>query len=192
MIKKRRLSRTNRVLSELEGRSIVFLGMMGCGKSAIGKMVARKLELEFVDADTEIELAAGRSIPDIFEEYGEEEFRRLEMKVIERVLEEKQVLLALGGGAFMSEPTREIIFKHGLSVWLKAELELLLERVGRKPNKRPLLKKGNPKEILQNLLETRNPVYSLAELHVDTKSGTKSEMREVVLNALDEHLKVDA
>ena len=192
MIKRRRLSRSKRVLSELDGRSIVFLGMMGCGKSAIGKMVARKLELEFVDADTEIELAAGRSIPDIFEEYGEEEFRRLEMKVIERVLEEKQVLLALGGGAFMSEPTREIIFKHGLSVWLKAELELLLERVGRKPNKRPLLKKGNPKEILQNLLETRNPIYSLAELHVDTKPGTKSEMREVVLNAIDEHLKVDA
>lgn len=190
MVNKRRQSRSKRILSALDGRSIVFIGMMGCGKSAIGKMVARKLELEFVDADTEIEIAAGRSIPDIFSEYGEEEFRRLEMKVIERVLNEKQVLLALGGGAFMSEPTREVIFRHGLSVWLKADLQLLLERVGRKPNKRPLLMKGNPREILENLLKVRTPVYSMAQVHVESFPGTKTEMREQVLNALDEHLKV--
>ena len=186
----RRQSRTNRILSRLNGRSIVFLGMMGCGKSAIGKMVARRLGLEFVDADTEIELAAGRPVSDIFEEYGEEEFRRLEEKVIERVLTDKPVLLALGGGAFMAEPTRKIISKYALSVWLKADLQLLLERVSRRPNKRPLLKKGNPKEILENLLKIREPVYALAELHIESKGGTKSEMRNIVLNALDEHLKV--
>ncbi len=186
----RRQSRTNRILSQLNGRSIVFLGMMGCGKSAIGKMVARRLGLDFVDADTEIELAAGRPVADIFEEYGEEEFRRLEEKVIERVLTDKPVLLALGGGAFMAEPTRQIISKYALSVWLKADLHLLLERVGRRPNKRPLLNKGNPKEILENLLKIREPVYSLAELHIESKGGTKSEMRNIVLNALDEHLKV--
>ncbi len=186
----RRQSRTNRILSQLDGRSIVFLGMMGCGKSAIGKMVARRLGLAFVDADTEIELAAGRAVSDIFEEYGEEEFRRLEEKVIERILENGPVLLALGGGAFMAEPTRNIISKYGLSVWLKADLELLLERVGRRPNKRPLLKKANPKEILTNLLEIREPIYAKAELHIESKGGTKSEMRNVVMDALDEYLKV--
>lgn len=188
----RRQSRQNRILSGLDGRSIVLLGMMGCGKSAIGKMTARRLGLEFVDADTEIEVAAGRSVPDIFAEYGEEEFRRLEEKVVERVLADGPVLLALGGGAFMAEPTRDIIAKYGLSVWLKVDLELLLERVGRRPNKRPLLKKGNPREILTNLLKIREPVYSKAELHIESKGGTKSEMRDVVMNALDEHLKVPA
>lgn len=186
----RRQSRSNRILSQLDGRSIVFLGMMGCGKSAIGKMVARRMDLEFVDADTEIEIAAGRAVSDIFAEYGEEEFRRLEQKVIERVLENGPVLLALGGGAFMAETTREIIAKHGLSVWLKADLDLLLERVGRRPNKRPLLKNGDPKEILTNLLKVREPVYAQAELHIQSQGGTKSDMRDIVMDALDEHLKV--
>lgn len=185
----RRQSRTNRILSQLDGRSIVFLGMMGCGKSAIGKMVARRLGLEFVDADSEIELAAGRSVADIFADYGEEEFRRLEEKVIKRVLEDGPVLLALGGGAFMAERTRDIIARYGLSVWLKGDLDLLLERVGRKPNKRPLLKTGNPREILQHLLEVRNPVYAKAELHIQSQGGTKSDMRNIVMDALDEHLK---
>jgi len=188
----RRKSRTNRILSQLDNRSIVFLGMMGCGKSAIGKMVARKLGLEFVDADAEIELAAGRPVRDIFADYGEEEFRRLEVKVIERVLSQGQVLLALGGGAFMSEAVREAIARQGLSVWLKADLELLLERVSRRPNKRPLLKQGNPRDILRDLLEKREPVYAHADLHVASVKGTKSEMRDLVLNALDEHLKVTA
>ena len=188
----RRQSQVKRILSQLDGRSVVFLGMMGCGKSAIGKMVARKLGFEFVDADTEIEAAAGRSVADIFAEYGEEEFRRLEEKVIERVLADKPVLLALGGGAFMAEPTRAIIEKYGLSVWLKADLELLLARVARKPNKRPLLKKGNPREILLNLLKTRDPVYAKAELHITSQGGTKSEMRDIVMDALDEHLKDQA
>lgn len=186
----RRQSLSNRILSHLDGRSIVFLGMMGCGKSAIGKMVARRLGLEFVDADKEIELAAGRSVPDIFAEYGEEEFRRLEVRVIERILSEGQVLLALGGGAFMSEATRDVISRHGLSLWLKADLDILLERVGRKPNKRPLLKKGNPKDILADLLKLREPVYAKAQLHVDSIKGTKAEMRDVVMHAMDEYLKV--
>lgn len=185
----RRKSRTNKILMQLDGRSIVFLGMMGCGKSAIGKMVARRLGLEFVDADSEIELAAGRSVADIFADYGEEEFRRVEAQVIKRVLADGPVLLALGGGAFMSEQTRDIIQQYGLSVWLKADLDLLLERVGRKPNKRPLLKTGNPREILQHLLEVRNPIYAKADLHIQSQGGTKSEMRDIVIDALDEHLK---
>ncbi|MEM9277396.1 MAG: shikimate kinase, partial [Pseudomonadota bacterium] len=141
-MKQNRRPRTQRLLDKLDGRSIVLLGMMGCGKSAIGKMLAKKLDLEFKDADDEIEEAAGRSVAEIFEEYGEEEFRRLESRVIDRVLEEGPVMLALGGGAFMAEDTRNAIAKKGLSVWIKADLDLLLERVGRRPGKRPLLKTG--------------------------------------------------
>ena len=185
--KKRRRSRTRRLLDNLDGRSIVLLGMMGCGKSAIGKMLARKLSLEFVDADNEIEQAAGRSVAEIFEEYGEEEFRRLETRVIDRIISEGPVLLALGGGAFMSQDTRTAIAQNGLSVWLKADLEILLERVGRRPGKRPLLKTGDPREILTNLLAVREPVYALAEVHVKSRAGTKAQMRDAVMQAIENH-----
>ena len=184
-------SMKRRILNGLNGRSLVFLGMMGCGKSAIGTMVARKLGVEFKDADTEIEEAAGRTVAEIFEEFGEEEFRRLEARVIERVLDEGPVVLALGGGAFMSKDTRDAISQSGLSIWLKADLDLLLARVNRKPGKRPLLNKGNPREILQKLLKEREPVYALADLHVASQPGTKSDMRNAVLSCLDEHLKVE-
>ncbi len=183
-----RCSRIKNILANLNGRSIVLLGMMGCGKSAIGKMLARKLELEFKDADQEIEEAAGRTVAEIFEEYGEVEFRRLEARVIERVLGEGPVLLALGGGAFMAQDTRDIVKASALSIWLKADLELLVERVGRKPKKRPLLTRGNPHEILKDLLTKREPVYQLADLHVQSQAGTKSQMREVVINDLNTHL----
>lgn len=184
----RKKSRMARLNDRLDGSSIVFLGMMGCGKSAIGKMVARRLGLEFKDADSEIELAAGRSIPEIFAEYGEPEFRRLEERVINRILSEGPVLLALGGGAFMEESTRNIIAEKAVSVWLKADLDLLLARVARKPGKRPLLKQGNPREILQSLLEIREPVYALANVHVESKGGSKSETCEIALNTIEDYL----
>ncbi len=152
-------------------------------------MTARRLGLEFKDADAEIEQAAGRSVPEIFAEYGEEEFRRLEERVIERVLSEGPVLLALGGGAFMAEGTRNVIAGKSISVWLKADLEILLKRVLKRPGKRPLLSKGNPREILKDLLLVREPVYGLADLHVTSKGGTKAEMRDHVLAALDLFLK---
>lgn len=185
---KRKRSRSQRLLDQLDGRSLVLLGMMGCGKSAIGKMLARKLGLAFVDADHEIEEAAGRTVAEIFEDYGEEEFRRLETRVIDRVLSDGPVLLALGGGAFMAEDTRSAIAEKGLSIWLKADLDLLLERVSRRPGKRPLLKTGNPRDILINLLKTREPVYALADLHVTSQRLTKSQMRDVVLADLENHL----
>lgn len=183
-----RRSRSKSILTNLDGRSIVLLGMMGCGKSAIGKMLARRLGLEFKDADHEIEEAAGRSVAEIFEEYGEAEFRRVEARVIERVLAEGPVLLALGGGAFMSEDTRNIVKVSAVSIWLKASLDLLVERVGRKPGKRPLLANGNPRVIIKELLEKREPIYSLADLHVQSQGGTKSQMRELVLDTLDDYL----
>jgi len=184
----RPLPRHQRVLKKLDGRNLVFLGMMGCGKSAIGKMVARNLKLEFRDADTEIEIAAGRSVPEIFADYGETEFRRLELRVIDRVLSEGPVVLALGGGAFMAEETRAAIAKNALSVWLKADIDIILERVGRRPGKRPLLKTGNPREIIQRLMVERDPVYAEEDLHITSKSGTKAEMRDLVLDVMDAHL----
>ena len=184
----RRRSKKARILDHLGTRSIVLVGMMGCGKSAIGKMLARKLELEFRDADEEIELAAGRSVADIFKEYGEPEFRRLEERVISRLITEGPMVLALGGGAFLNDHTRKTILDNGLSVWLNVDFETLYERVMRKPGKRPLLTKGNPREILTDLMQKREPIYALSNLHVQSVSGPKSEMRNHLVNRLDEHL----
>ena len=179
---------TSAVAHMLGGRSIVFLGMMGCGKSAIGKIVAQKLELPFKDADSEIELAAGRSVADIFREFGEEEFRRLEARVIERVLGDSPTLLALGGGAFMDEGTRKVVKDNAVSVWLQADIDLLLKRVARRPGKRPLLAEGDPRQILEDLMKTRNPVYRMADVHVQTTDGTKNQTGERVLERLFEYL----
>jgi len=184
----RRRSKTSRILDRLGDRSIVLVGMMGSGKSAIGKMLARKLRLEFKDADEEIELAAGRSVADIFSEYGEPEFRRLEERVISRLVTEGPIVLALGGGAFLNDETRKNILDKGLSIWLNADFETLYERVMRKPGKRPLLTKGNPREILSELMTKREPIYALSNLHVTSVPGTKSDMRNHLLNRLDEYL----
>ncbi len=188
----RRRSKTARILERLGARSIVLVGMMGCGKSAIGKMLARKLHIEFKDADEEIELAAGRSVADIFKEYGEPEFRRLEERVISRLITEGPMVLALGGGAFLNDETRRNILDNGLSVWLNVDFDTLYERVMRKPGKRPLLTKGNPREILIDLMAKREPIYALSNLHVQSVPGTKSEMRNHLLNRLDEHLSEEA
>lgn len=184
----RRRSKKARILDRLGDRSIVLVGMMGCGKSAIGKMLARKLELEFKDADEEIELAAGRSVADIFKDYGEPEFRRLEERVISRLITDGPMVLALGGGAFLNDDTRKTILDNGLSVWLNVDFETLFERVMRKPGKRPLLTKGNPREILTDLMQHREPIYALSNLHVKSVPGPKSEMRNYLVNRLDEHL----
>ncbi|MEO0328448.1 MAG: shikimate kinase [Pseudomonadota bacterium] len=185
---KKRNSEIQRISHLLDGRSVVMLGMMGSGKSAIGKMAARSLGLAFRDADTEIENAAGRSVADIFAEYGEPEFRRLETRVIERLLNDGPVLIALGGGAYMAEETRQVVSEKALSIWLKADINVLLERVSRRPGKRPLLKTGNPREILLDLLAKREPIYALAELHIQSQKGSKADMRDFVLKTMHDHL----
>jgi shikimate kinase len=183
-----RRSKTARILDKLGSRSIVLVGMMGCGKSAIGAMLAKKLGIGFKDADAEIERAAGRSVADIFSGYGETEFRRLEQKVISRLLSEGPMVLALGGGAFMNETTREAIAQDGFSVWFNVDIDTLHERVMRKPGKRPLLASGNPRETLQNLMHQREPVYALADLKVQSVPGTKTHMRDHVMAEIDKHL----
>lgn len=151
------------------GRSIVLVGLMGAGKTSIGKRLARALGAAFSDADEEIVTAAGLSIPDIFALYGEARFRELERRVVARLLEERPMVLALGGGAFIDAGTREKVAARAVSVWLRADLETLLARTSRKKGTRPLLESGDPREILAGLMEKRHPIYALADYAIDTQ-----------------------
>ncbi len=156
-------------LSALNGRSLVLVGMMGVGKSSIGKRVAATLELPFFDSDNEIEAAANMPITDIFETYGEDHFRSGEQRVIERLIEPPQKVLATGGGAFINDETRQLIKEKSCSIWLTAEFDLLMKRV-RKRATRPLLKKPNPEQIMRDLLEVRSPIYAQANLQVESRN----------------------
>jgi shikimate kinase len=167
-------------------RSIVLVGIMGAGKSSIGKRLATSLNLSFVDADQEIEAAAGCSIPDLFELHGEAAFREGEHRVIKRLLDGPVQVIATGGGAYMDPRTRELIEQCGISVWLRADIEVLLKRVARR-NNRPLLKTGDPKEIMQRLMEERYPVYGEAQITVESKDGPHEEMVDLVLDALRDY-----
>ena len=154
------------IRARLGTRSIVLVGMPGSGKSAVGRRLAARLELPFVDADEEIEHAAGKPITDIFKDHGEPYFRDGERKVIARLLRSGPQVLATGGGAFMVAETRENIRQSGISVWLKAELPLLMRRV-LKRNNRPLLEK-DPEGVMRQLMETRYPVYAKADITVES------------------------
>lgn len=167
----------------LKGRPLVFIGLMGAGKSCIGRMVAKVLDLDFVDADREIEEAAGCSIADIFKLYGEDAFREGEERVIARLLDGKQLVLATGGGAFIREKTRDLILEKSVSVWLRADLDLLLQRTSGRTH-RPLLNNGNPRQILGDLIEARYPVYAGADIIFDCDESSKEETRDGVLALL--------
>ena len=169
-------------------RSIVFVGLMGAGKTLIGRRLATRLGLRFVDADAEIEAAAGCTIEEIFELHGEDAFRDGERRVIARLLNGPVHVLATGGGAFMNPETRRGIRERGISVWLRADLDLLLERVSRRDN-RPLLKQGNPREILKRLMDERYPVYAEADIIVDSQDGPPGPTVERVYAALEDHLR---
>lgn len=171
----------------LADRTIALVGLMGAGKSAVGRRAAAMLDLPFVDADTEIETAAKMTIAEIFAEYGEPEFRRLEVRVIERILDTGPQLLATGGGAWMSAETRELISAKGMSLWLRADLDLLMSRVTRKPT-RPLLQQPDPRGVMQNLIDLRYPVYATADVIVDSRDTGKDEMANSVIAALANHL----
>ncbi|MCW5772414.1 MAG: shikimate kinase [Rhodospirillaceae bacterium] len=164
-------------------RLIVMIGMMGAGKSAIGRRLAQKLGMPFVDADTEIERAAGCSIEDIFSEHGESAFRDGERRVIARLLEGPPGVLATGGGAFMDPETRARLRERAITIWLKADLDTLVERVARRSN-RPLLKQGDPRETLARLIALRYPVYAEADITVETGDTPASTTVERVIEAL--------
>lgn len=169
-------------------KPLTFVGMMGCGKSAIGRLTAECLGLPFFDADSEIEKAADMSVAEIFENYGEGEFRRGEQRVIERLVEAGPSVIALGGGAFVNDETRSLLKEKSISIWIDADLETLLARVLKRPGKRPLLMNGDPRAILIDLMEKRLPVYRQAELAVASSQSSKTKTRDNVLDALHDHL----
>ena len=172
-------------------RTLVLVGLMGAGKTAVGKRVAARLGLGFVDADHEIETAAGCTIPDIFQRYGEPAFRDLERRVIARLMHDPVQVLSTGGGAFMDPQTRAVVAEHGLSVWLKAELSVLAARTAKRSN-RPLLRQGDPKAVLEGLMERRHPIYALADMTVESRDGPVEETVDRVLAAIDAHLAAEA
>ena len=175
------------LLARLGSRSVVFVGLMGAGKTAIGRKVAGMLGLPFTDSDHEIESVSRMTIPDLFERYGEAEFRSLEQRVIVRVLESGPQVLSTGGGAFMNAQTREAIEAYGLSVWLKADVDTLLDRVSKKQN-RPLLKNADPRAVLERLMLERYPVYALADVTVATRDERKEVIAGEVIEAIGRHL----
>lgn len=151
-------------------RPIVLIGMMGAGKSTIGRRLAARIAMPFVDADDEIVKAAGMSIPEIFECYGEEGFRDGERRVIARLLDDTPKVIATGGGAFMNEGTRALILEKADTVWLDADIEVLVERVSRRDG-RPLLAGKDPREVITNLAAIRNPIYAQAPYRVASGAG---------------------
>ena len=157
-------------------RPIVLVGLMGCGKSSVGKVIAPLLGLEFFDSDTEIENAAGMSIAEIFENYGEPEFRSLERRVFERLLDDQPKIIAAGGGAFVQDDTRDVIQAGAVSIWLQAKLDVLVARTQKRGN-RPILAGKNHRVVLRELMEKRRPAYEKATLRVF--SGPESIVKTV-------------
>jgi len=178
------------IRAALDHRSVVLIGMMGVGKSSIGRRLAARLAIPFVDADTEIEKAADMSISDIFARNGETYFRSGEARVIARLLESGPQVLATGGGAFMNEGTRAAVRAKGVSIWLSAAYEVLLRRISKRKNERPMLHTDNPDETLRHLLEVREPTYALADLTVQSREGPHDAIVAEIVTALATYLHV--
>jgi shikimate kinase len=168
-------------------RAIVLVGMMGAGKSSLGKRLAAWLDLPFVDADAEIEAAANATINDIFERYGEAYFRDGERRVIQRLLDGEPKVIATGGGAYMNAETRAAIDAGGVAIWLKADLDVLMSRVKRRSN-RPLLKTGDPVETMRRLMNERYPVYAQAPIHIASREVAHETVLAEIVAALVDHL----
>lgn len=169
----------------LRKRPLVLVGLMGAGKSTVGKRLAARLHLPFVDADHEIEQAAGLSITEIFARFGEREFRDGERRVIARLIDGRAKVIATGGGAFMQEETRTLILQRATAIWLDADLDVLAERVARREG-RPLLKDRDPRTVLGELAAIRNPVYALAPVHVRSEPLPHEATVETILKTLNE------
>jgi shikimate kinase len=169
-------------------RSIALIGMPGSGKSSIGRRLAPRLNLPFVDADAEIERAAGMSIPEIFAKHGEAYFRDGEARVIARLLDDGPSVIATGGGALINRNTRMLIRERAISVWLKADIAVLMRRVRRKSD-RPLLQGQDPEETLKRLLAEREPIYAEANIIVTSREGPHDAVVDAIVAEIDQHLK---
>ncbi len=171
----------------LRQKTIALVGLMGVGKSSIGRRLALALDLPFRDADTEVEAAAGRTITEIFESFGEQAFREGERKVIARLMDEGPHVLATGGGAFVNDETRALIKDRAVSVWLRADLDLLARRIARKDT-RPLVRGKDPLEVLTGLAEVRYPIYGQADITVETGDTPHHEAVDAILAALTRYM----
>src|ERR1700733_12353497 len=172
------------ILTLLGSRSIVLVGMMGVGKSSIGRRLAARLEVPFVDADAEIEKAAGMSIADIFARHGEADFRSGEARVIARLLDGGPQVLATGGGAVMNAETRAAIKAKGVSIWLSGELDVLMRRINKRKNERPMLQTADPAATLRELLAAREPVYAQADITVQSREVPHDAIVVEIMRAL--------
>lgn len=179
--------RIERVRSRLGRKSVVLVGMMGAGKTSIGRRLAGILRLPFVDADNEIEKAANLTVPEIFAQYGEAHFREGERRVMARLLANGPSVLATGGGAFMSHETREACREHGITIWLQADVSVLLERVRKKGN-RPLLSGPDPEGTLRRILLEREKTYALADLSIRSRDGPHHALVAEIIGMLDAHM----
>ncbi|WP_160011811.1 shikimate kinase [Rhizobium sp. 18055] len=173
----------DRARAALGSRNLILVGLMGAGKSSVGRIVATQLGIPFVDSDAEIERVSRMSVTELFASYGEDEFRALEGRVMKRLLKGGPRVVSTGGGAFINDRTRKHIKRGGVSVWLKAELDVLWERVNKRDT-RPLLKTENPKQTLESLMNARYPIYELADLTVMSRDVRKEQMAEEVLKAV--------
>ena len=170
-------------------RPIALVGLMGVGKSSVGRRLAKLLHLPFVDTDHEIERVAGCTIGDLFAEHGEQSFREGERRVVARLMSGAPKVLATGGGAFVDRETRDLLNREAITVWIDAPIEVLVERVGRNDH-RPLLRTGDPAEILTRLAELRRPAYSQAHIRVVSGRGSHGEVVDSIVEAIRAHLGV--
>lgn len=175
------------LVAALTTRSVVLIGMMGAGKSSIGRRLAKKLDLPFTDADTEIELAAGMTITEIFEQHGEPYFRAGEARVLARLLDQGPQVLATGGGAYMNADTRALIQAKGITVWLKADADVLMRRIRRRSD-RPLLHTADPEGTLNRLIEERYPVYAGAEITLQSREVPHEVIVDEIIAAIANYL----
>ena len=183
-----RQARAEELAERLAGKPLVLVGMMGAGKTTVGRRVASRLNRHFLDSDEEIEKAAQMTIPEIFEQRGEPEFRAGETRVIARVLKDHGLVLATGGGAFVNIETRALMKAEAITVWLKAEADILFERVSRRSN-RPLLKTANPRATLEKLIEDRYPIYAEADVTVISRDVPQDVVAGDVVDAVLAYLK---
>lgn len=174
---------TNELERPWGGKPIVLIGLMGVGKTTVGRRLAQRMGLPFVDADHEIERAAGMTVADIFERFGEPYFRDGERRVIARLVDGTPKVIATGGGAFLNEATRELILDHATTIWLDAEPAVLADRVGRRDT-RPLLRDRDPLEVLTELAKVRNPVYALAPIRIESVAAPHDVTVDAILEAI--------
>jgi len=168
-------------------RPVALVGMMGAGKTRLGKMLAEALNVPFVDSDEEIEKAAGLSIPEIFEKFGEPYFRDGERRVIKRLLDQPVQVIATGGGAILNTDTASELWSKTLAIWVRADINVMLERTARN-DKRPLLKNGDPREIMARLMDVRYPIYQQAHITVESRSGAAEDVLADAINQIDIYL----